>query len=69
MCIVVPTFNNIENDRYKHNILSILQQEYQNYRVIVIDDNSNDHTAEHIEQLIRDNPAYIDGRVKIQRNL
>lgn len=64
----MPTYNNVEKDRYKHNILSILQQEYQNYRVLVIDDNSIDHTAHHIEELIRDRPAYLDGRVTIQKN-
>ena len=45
ICVVVPTFNNVDGDRFKINIDSILRQEYLNYRVIVIDDFSSDKTG------------------------
>ena len=48
ICVVVPTFNNVDGDRFKINIDSILNQEYSNYRVIVIDDLSSDKTGEAI---------------------
>jgi cellulose synthase/poly-beta-1,6-N-acetylglucosamine synthase-like glycosyltransferase len=42
ICVVVPTYNNVEDDRYAKNMDSILNQNYKNYRVIVIDDASKD---------------------------
>lgn len=41
-CIVIPTFNNVQGNRYIHNLNSILQQDYSNYRIILIDDASED---------------------------
>lgn len=48
VCIVVPTYNNMKDRRYQKNIDSILMQQYENYRVIVIDDASDDGTGEAI---------------------
>lgn len=48
ICIVVPTFNNVKDYRYRKNIESILQQQYTNYKVVIIDDASQDNTATHI---------------------
>ena len=45
----MPTFNNAPNDRYLNNINSILQQDYSNFRVVIIDDASNDRTGEFIQ--------------------
>ena len=39
-CIVVPSYKNVANSRYVHNMNSIIQQDYQNYRIIFIDDAS-----------------------------
>ena len=39
----------MKNFKYFFNIYSILQQNYSDFRVIVIDDASSDHTADNIE--------------------
>ena len=52
LCIVVPTYNNTQNERYLDNIESILQQEYENYRVLVIDDASPDNTEQFIHKYL-----------------
>ena len=41
-CIVAPTYNNVAGNRYLWHLESILQQEYKNYKVIIIDDQSAD---------------------------
>lgn len=45
-----------------------MQQEYANYRVIVIDDASEDNTGGILEEYLRNNLVYLSGRVKIQKN-
>lgn len=42
----MPTYKNIQDRRYVWSIESLLQQEYSNYKVIIIDDASDDGTAE-----------------------
>ncbi len=52
--IVIPTFNRanfIEN-----TIESILQQEYDNYELLVVDDGSTDNTKEIVNTIIEKNP-------------
>lgn len=49
ICVVVPSYNNAAKDRYFHNMNSILQQDYSNYRIIFIDDASDDRTGELIK--------------------
>ena len=44
-CVVVPSYKNVANDRYRHNMNSIIQQDYSNYRIIFIDDASEDDTG------------------------
>lgn len=44
-CIVVPTFNNGNGNRWYKNIKSIIQQNYTNFHVSVIDDASEDATG------------------------
>lgn len=39
-CVVIPSYNNVKNNRYIHNLNSILQQDYSNYRIVFIDDAS-----------------------------
>lgn len=55
---MVPTYNNVKDARYRKNIDSILQQEYKNYKVIIIDDASNDGTSSAIEEYISNRLAY-----------
>ena len=54
ICVVVPSYNNADKRRYFHNINSILQQDYENYRVIFIDDASDDGTGELMKQYAKD---------------
>jgi glycosyltransferase involved in cell wall biosynthesis len=55
ICVVIPSYKNVANDRYKHNMNSILQQEYSNYHIVFIDDASEDETGRHVEMYIREN--------------
>lgn len=52
-CVIAPTYNNEVDFRYIWHLESILQQDYNNYRVIIIDDASVDKTAEKISQHLR----------------
>ena len=54
ICVVIPSYNNLENMRYKKNLNSILQQDYQNYRIVFIDDVSEDDTGAYMWQLIKE---------------
>ncbi len=49
-CVLIPTYNNVAGHRYLWNIESILQQQYNNYRLIIIDDGSTDETSLKIAQ-------------------
>jgi hypothetical protein len=54
--IVVPSYNN--KDWYEKNMHSLCCQQYDNYRIIYIDDCSDDGTAELVQEYIRThNPA------------
>ena len=46
MCVVIPSYNNVDHDRFMWNIESILQQDYTNYRIVVVDDASSDNTSQ-----------------------
>lgn len=53
--IVIPSYN---NTKYcEQNLVSVLGQEYENFRVIYIDDASTDDTREKIQTLIDRSPA------------
>lgn len=51
--IITPSYN---SKRFiQDTIDSISSQTYQNWEMIIVDDNSNDNSAEHIKNLIKDN--------------
>ena len=51
--IIIPSYNNQE--WYSHNLNSIYQQKYTNFRVIYIDDCSTDNTAAYVEKYAQKN--------------
>lgn len=52
--IIVPSYNN--SAYCQQNILSILHQQYENYRVIFIDDASTDDTYDKVKALVDRSP-------------
>lgn len=49
-CIIIPSYKN--QDKYLRNLNSILQQDYDNYHIVYIDDASKDGTAEKVKSYI-----------------
>lgn len=47
---MVPSYNNIQDDRYKANLKSIIMQNYSNYHVVFIDDVSEDGTGQKVQE-------------------
>ena len=52
--IIIPSYNNAR--WCVKNINSALNQNYENYRIIFIDDNSNDQTFEKVSQVVSSSP-------------
>ena len=50
--VIIPSYNN--KDWYQKNLDSVCFQDYQNYRVIYIDDASSDGTATLVERYIKE---------------
>lgn len=44
-CIIVPSYKNNHANNIFKNLNSIFQQQYSNYHVVYIDDNSKDGTS------------------------
>ena len=54
--MAIVSYNNAKQTRlYLRNLDSIFQQDYQNYHVVFVDDNSDDGQAEYVEKYIVDN--------------
>ena len=71
-CVVVPSYKNVANDRYVHNMDSIIQQDYQNYRIIFIDDASEDDTGTFIKEYIKEHnlsPSKIQVAINKERTM
>jgi len=62
--VVIPSYNNIE--WYENNLCSIFMQEYENYRIIYIDDCSDDGTADAVAAYVE--RAGQSDRVTLIRN-
>ena len=50
---MVPTRNNAKNYRYEYNLQSIINQNYKNYKIVIVDDASDDGTADLISIFLR----------------
>lgn len=48
MCIVTPSYNNVDHDRYLWTLESVFQQNYTNFRMVILDDASPDKTYEKV---------------------
>jgi cellulose synthase/poly-beta-1,6-N-acetylglucosamine synthase-like glycosyltransferase len=57
---------NEANDRYKRNLNSIFQQDYTNYKVFYVDDNSEDKTAQLVKDYVKRNKLY--KKIKLYQN-
>ena len=67
-CIVVPSFNNAKNFRYEFNLQSIFNQDYDNYRVVIVDDNSSDNTTALIKHFLKRSPPHLAQKVVLITN-
>lgn len=63
--ITIPSFNNIE--WCEKNLLSVLNQNYSNYRIIYADDCSNDGTFTKVKEFITKHDP--DNKVKLIQNI
>lgn len=63
--VIIPSYNN--KDWYEYNLLSIFSQNYKNYHVIYIDDNSTDNTANLVEEFVKKH--HLESRFTLIRNL
>ena len=62
--IIIPSYNNAR--WCVKNINSALNQNYENYRIIFIDDNSNDQTFEKVSEIVSSSPKA--SKVSLIRN-
>lgn len=51
--MVVTGRNNARNYRYEYNLQSIINQDYKNYKLVVIDDASDDGTGDLIRIFLK----------------
>lgn len=56
MIVIVPTYNNSCQDLCIKNISSILEQNYDNYHVYIINDCSTDDTSQKIKEFLKSHP-------------
>jgi glycosyltransferase involved in cell wall biosynthesis len=64
MVIIIPSYNN--KKWYQANLKSALAQDYSNYRIIYVDDCSNDGMSELVQEFIQQND--VKNRIKYTRN-
>jgi len=64
LVVIIPSYNNARY--YKRNLDSVLNQRYQNFRVIYIDDQSPDGTGELVENYLK--VAQQSTRVQLIKN-
>ena len=66
-CVTVHSFNNREHDRNRKNLKSVLQQHYENYHIVFVDDASTDGTLEDSMTYLKAQ-GFPDERVKYVKN-
>ena len=62
MCIVATGRNNMESNRQKRFLESVLNLDYSSYKLVYVDDKSEDGTLDCMKNFILDNMEAIDGR-------
>ena len=67
LCIVVPSFNNIGNDRYIKVMQTIFYQKYSNYHIVFIDDVSTDETLNETKRYVKER-NFDENRIVYVRN-
>lgn len=63
-CVVVPSYNNVKYTT--QNINSVLMQDYHNWRMIFLDDASNDGTSDIVSKMKEDS-GLSDDKFKVER--
>jgi glycosyltransferase involved in cell wall biosynthesis len=64
LSVVIPTLNQAET--LEHTLLSIINQDYMNFELIIVDGGSHDHTSSIIEKYRSWISCYISGKDKGQ---
>lgn len=54
ICVISIAKNNAKDYQYEYNLQSILNQNYSNYKMIIIDQGSTDGTKDLIKKFMRD---------------
>jgi len=62
--IVIPSYNNKEY--YKDNLDSVINQNYQNFHILYIDDDSTDGTGSLVQEYIREKK--LDAKITLIQN-
>lgn len=53
MCLISSTRNNAKDYRYEYHLQSILNQNYSNYQIVIIDEGSTDGTPQIVRKFMR----------------
>ena len=63
----LPTYNE-EGNIYKtlDNLISILNQEFEEYEIIVVDNNSKDKTIDRVKKFIKNNQTILSNKIKVK---
>jgi cellulose synthase/poly-beta-1,6-N-acetylglucosamine synthase-like glycosyltransferase len=54
--VFILSYNNEPQNRYKANLDSVFQQNYENYFVVYVNDVSSDRTGELVQEYMDQNP-------------
>ena len=68
MCVVIPSYNNIPNNRYQKILRTINYQNYSNYHIVFIDDASSDATFEESKKYAKEVLKIPDSKIYFHQN-